>query len=305
MRLDKFLKEGIFLDTEISRSAIASGIKEGSVLVNGQPAKPSYALRPGDRIRVEFEAESERTVIPDPSLVIPVILEDTDVIALDKPAGIRVHPDSQEKKRTIANFLVSRYPEIAEVHDGTDGAWMRPGIVHRLDMDTSGVLVVARNGRSFAELKHQFQERETRKTYWALVFGRLRDKQGIIDKPLARAEGYRKQVIANNRTKTKIRPAVTEYRVLEEFGDCSLVEAKPKTGRMHQIRVHLASISHPIMGDPLYCPKGLREIRIRGAKRQLLHAKSLRFSLFGREYFLESELPKDFRRVLDEKRRKG
>jgi len=298
-RVDKFLKEGIFLDVDVSRVEISDYIKDGKVSVNGKAVKPSYILKEGDQIEVAFELEKDTVIKPNPGLKIRIIYEDENIIIVDKPAGVRSHVDLQDQENTLVNFLIAKYPEISGVHDGSEGSWMRPGIVHRLDMDTSGVMIVAKNEKAFNELKRKFQDKEIEKKYWALAIGKFNEKEGIIEKPLARSESYRKQVIATRRTKTKIREAVTHYKVLRELDGYALLEVSPKTGRMHQIRVHLASIGHPIIGDDKYLPKNMKAAGSRGASRHLLHAKSIRFSLFRRDYFFETELPDDFRDFLD------
>ncbi|NTU66316.1 MAG: RluA family pseudouridine synthase [Candidatus Moranbacteria bacterium] len=292
-------KEGVFFNGGISRVEIADYIKEGKVLVNGKTIKPSYILKEGDQIEITFDLEKNVIVSPNPNLKIRIIHEDDDIIIIDKPAGIRSHVDLQDQENTLVNFLVARYPEIASIHDGSEGSWMRPGIVHRLDMDTSGIMVVARNEKTLRELKRKFQDKEIEKKYWALAIGRFEEKEGIIEKPLARSSSYRKQVIATKRTKTKIREAITHYKVIQEFDGYALLEVSPKTGRMHQIRVHLASIGHPIIGDEKYLPKNMESGISRAASRHLLHAKSIRFSLFGRDYFFDSAISDDFRVFLD------
>lgn len=300
-RVDKFLKEGIFFDAEISRGEIAERIKEGRITVNGKEMKPSRALKENDRIGIDFDFEASHEITPNAGLNIPILFEDDDILVINKPAGIRVHVDSQEKENTLVNFLVAKYPEISSVHDESKDAWMRPGIVHRLDKDTSGVMIVAKNKRALAELKRKFQDKEVEKKYQALAHGRFKEKKGVIEKPLARAVSYKKQVIANDKTKTKVREAVTHYEVLREFGEYALLEVSPKTGRMHQIRVHLASIGHPILGDDKYLPKNMKETAVGSASRHLLHAKSIRFELFGKDYFFETDLPDDFHPYLDER----
>ena len=299
-RVDKFLKEEVFFNLEISRGEITENIKKGKVLVNDKEVKPSYVLRKDDQIELDFDPEKKQEIVPNLNLEIPIIHEDENIIVINKPAGIRVHMDSQEMKNTLVNFLVARYPGIEKIHDESRDAWMRPGIVHRLDMDTSGIIVIARNEKTFLELKRQFQSKEVEKKYAAIVYGKLDEKEGVIEKSLARASTYKKQVIATRKTKTKVREAITHYKVIQELGDYTLLEVSPKTGRMHQIRVHLASIGHPIVGDERYLLKDMKEKEFRRNGRHLLHAKSIRFDLFGQSYFFETELPLDFLAFLDE-----
>ncbi len=297
-RLDKFLKQEVFLNLETTRGEIIRNIKSGNILVNNKKVKPGYLLRPPDAISSKFKVQREK-LIPNRNIKVKIIHQDKNIIVINKPAGAQVHPDNKEKFNTVANWLVAKFPEIKDVHDSSNSpgqASLRPGIVHRLDKDTSGVMVVARNQKAFEELKKLFQEHKVEKKYLALVYGKLKDKKGKIEKPIARAATYKKQVIAGRKTKTKIREAATEYKVIKEYQNYSLVEAMPQTGRMHQIRVHLFSIGHPIVGDKLYALKKYKKIE---AERQLLHAKSIEFNLLGKKYFFKAPLSADFRRFLD------
>ncbi len=224
---------------------------------------------------------------------IPIIYEDENIIVVDKPAGLLVHPTSKKEKDTLIDFLIKKYPEIKKAGDSSE----RPGIVHRLDKDTSGLIVIAKNNKTFFHLKNQFKNRLVEKKYLALVAGKLRDKKGIITKAIGRS---RKKGI--KQTVAPIVPrkeAITEYEVLKEYKDYSLINAIPKTGRTHQIRVHLASIGHPLAGDTQYkfkrqpCPKNL--------ERQFLHAAYLKFRLPNREIKeFNSNLPKDLEKVMNE-----
>ena len=290
VRLDKFLVKEFF-SLGMTRGEIIKNINNGNILVNDKQAKPSYVLRPEDAISLRLKAQSSK-LIPNKNLDITIIYQNKNIIAIDKPAGISVHPVKASEKNTLVNFLIYKFPEIESVKDISKDAYLRPGIVHRLDKDTSGVMVVARNQESFEELKKLFQEHKVEKKYLALVYGILENKKAVIKKPIARAATYRKQVIAGRKTKTKIREAVTEYKVIKEYGSYSLVEAKPWTGRMHQIRVHLFSIGHPIVGDKLYALKKYKKAE---AGRQLLHAESLKFELAGKKYDFQADLPQDFK----------
>ncbi len=258
-------------------------------MVNGKGVKPSYKLCRGDKIKSKIKNQKSK-LISNPNLKIKIIYQDKNVIAINKPAGVRIHPDSKEKLNTVVNWLIYKFPEIKSVHDNSPDVRLRPGIVHRLDKDTSGVMVIARNKKSFGELKKLFQTRKITKKYIAVVYGKLKEKIGIIEKSIARAGNYKKQVIAGRKTKTKIREAVTHYKVIKEFANYSLLGVTPKTGRMHQIRVHLFSIGHPIIGDKLYKLKNIQRI---DASRQMLHAESLKFNLFGSNYSFSSKIPPD------------
>jgi 23S rRNA pseudouridine1911/1915/1917 synthase len=287
-RLDKFLSEEFFSYT---RGKIAKKIKEGDVLVNGVAAKPSYKLETEDQIEIIGEFENGE-LFPNPQLEVEIIFEDENLIAINKPAGMQVHPSSLDNKNTLVNWLVAKYPQIKDVHDGSLGAEIRPGIVHRLDRDTSGVIVVAKNLNAFGELKKVFKEKLGQKEYLAIVYGKLPQAKGIIDKPLAKAASYRKQTIAGKRTKTTVREAITEFEVEKEIGKYSVVKVWPKTGRTHQIRIHLSSLGNHIVGDQLYCPRNLNKKETL-APRQMLHAKRLEFELFGKKYEFSSPVPVD------------
>jgi 23S rRNA pseudouridine1911/1915/1917 synthase len=288
IRIDKFLAQEFF---SLSRGEIIKNIREGKILVNKASIKPSYHLRENDEIESNISFERE-DLAPNNEIKLNLIYSDDNIIVINKPAGIQVHPDSNEKKNTLVNALISKFPEIEDVHDESLGAYLRPGIVHRLDKDTSGVMIIARNQKTFNELKEMFQERKVHKKYIALVYGQFKDKKGIITRPIARAGSYKRQVIAGAKTKTKIRGAVTEYRQLQRFNNYTLLEAAPLTGRMHQIRIHFFSIGHPVVGDKLYKLKSIKTTAL--AKRQLLHAEKIDFTLFGQKFSFVAPLPEDF-----------
>jgi len=289
LRIDKFLSIRF---SSYSRGEIIKKIKNGEVFVNAKKIKPSYALADGDVIRLEnFSKEKKDVIIANKKIPLKILFKDKNIIVINKQAGIQVHPSYNEKISTIVNGLINHFPEIINVHDDSIDGKFRPGIVHRLDKDTSGVMVIARNKRAFDELKKIFKDRMIEKIYVAICQGIFAEKEGTIEKPIARSASYRKQVIARKNTKTIIRKAVTNYAVLKEYGKYSLVEVFPKTGRMHQIRIHLASIKHPVAGDLIYGNGSL-------AKRQLLHAKELKFELFGKKYAFSAPIPRDFKEFL-------
>ncbi|KKQ45631.1 MAG: Pseudouridine synthase [Candidatus Moranbacteria bacterium GW2011_GWC2_37_8] len=291
-RIDKFLVKEFFL---YSRGEIIRRIKNGDVLVNNKAIKPSYILEEGDAIMLEnFSREPEdKSLTSNKEMELSVLFENEDIIVINKQAGVQVHPSFNEKDNTLVNALLSQYKEIANVHDDSQGAEMRPGVVHRLDKDTSGVMVIARNMEAFNALKEMFKDRDVEKEYLAIAAGIFIEKEGIIEKPIARSSTYRKQVIARKNTKTIIRPAETQYKVIDEFDGYSLVEVTPKTGRMHQIRIHLASIGHPVIGDTIYGTPEPQENK-KTAKRQLLHAHKLKFDLLGESYEFIAPMPQDF-----------
>jgi len=231
---------------------------------------------------------------------IKILYEDTDLLALDKPAGLVVHSDSKTKEPTLADWLVEKYPSIREVGEpwtAPNGEVIyRPGIVHRLDRDTSGVLVVAKTPESFAHLKKQFQERLAKKTYRAFVYGIVKNDTGIIDKPIGRSTSDFRKWSAEFGARGELREAVTEYKVLERGKGATYVEVYPKTGRTHQIRVHLKAIGHSVVCDALYAPK---QVCILGFNRTALHAFSLEIiSPSGKLLRFEAPLPEDFMRAI-------
>lgn len=293
-RLDKFLSEEFF---SLSRGEIIRQIKNGKVWVNEKKEKPSYRLEEGDGVRTNFKIIKEE-LEPNGSFSVPIIFEDENVVVLDKPWGIQMHPSPVQKEHTVANWLVFKYPQIKNVHDGSEGAEFRPGLVHRLDKNTSGIVVVTKTKEALLELKRLFQAREVEKVYTTLVYGNLDEKEGIINEPIAKASSFKKQKVATGKIKGKEKAAITEYKVLKSFNGYDLAEARPKTGRMHQIRVHLASIGHPVVGDEKYFRKKYKGKTPIGVKRQLLHASSIKFELFGQKYQFFSEIPTDFSECL-------
>ena len=232
--------------------------------------------------------------------VIQILFEDGDMVVLNKPAGVSIHGGPNVKGKTIVDFLLEEFPEIKGVGDlpAQAGDSIRPGIVHRLDRDTSGVLVVARNQDAFERLKFLFKTRNVEKTYLAVVCGKLKNQRGVISYPIGRdAKNPTRRGAAGGRARIRgEREAETRYRVLKAGDEYSLLEVMPKTGRTHQIRVHMKAIGHPIACDRVYggkkvcCPDGVG--------RQLLHAQSLSFSFpEGRRLKFEADSPEDFMRV--------
>lgn len=294
-RLDVFLHTKF---PEYSRSQLAKHISSGAILVNDITKKPSYLLKSGDTLTLSLSHPSVHSLLAtNHSLQIPVLFENRDFLIIDKPAGVQVHPSSTEQEKTIVNWLIANHPEILQI--GEDPS--RPGIVHRLDKDTSGALIIAKTQRSFKELKRLFAERKVQKEYLAIVHGIPTLSGGIIDKPIARSASFRKQVIPQGRAKWKGTPreAITEYTVKKKFSPLSfvtchlsLVTVRPRTGRMHQIRIHLSSIGHPIVGDRLYARKEFRDCPC--APRQLLHAHTISFTLFGENFSFSAPEPSDF-----------
>lgn len=262
-RLDWFLHERL---PAYSRSRLQGWIKEDRVRLNGETARASYTLRGGERIAVTpGPLPALKAVAQD--LPLDVLYEDEDVIVVDKPARVVVHAGAGHHEGTLVNALLHRFGSLSSI-----GGDLRPGIVHRLDKDTSGVLVVARHDGAHQSLAGQFQSREVEKIYIALVHGEP-SATGVIRTPIARDPVRRTRM--TTRLKTG-RSALTEYRVIERIGGLSLLEIRIGTGRTHQIRVHLSSIGHPIAGDTLYgAPKTVKSMP--PLERFFLHARSLRF----------------------------
>lgn len=227
-----------------------------------------------------------------------IIHEDRNFLVLNKPVGMAVHRGAGVNEKTLVDWLVEKYPEIKSVGDDPS---QRPGIVHRLDKDTSGVMLVARNQPTFEKLKQLFKERKVEKTYLALVIGMPKKRSGVIATPIGRLVRQPLKRGTGRSALRGARAAVTEYRVLERMGNYSLLEVRPKTGRTHQIRVHLASIGQPVAGDRVY---GGVKSEMAGLERQFLHASSLQFSYpEGRRWRFDAALPENLDRVLKQLRR--
>jgi 23S rRNA pseudouridine1911/1915/1917 synthase len=233
---------------------------------------------------------------------LPILFENADIVAINKPSGLVVHPDGRTEEPTVIDWILERYPESGGVGEPlvlSSGTVIdRPGIVHRLDRDTSGVLLVAKTQPTFLYLKEQFKKRTLRKKYLAFVFGYMREREGSIDRPIGRSRKDFRLWSAQHGAKGVLREAVTNYEVLRTTQQHSYVSIEPKTGRTHQIRVHFKAINHPVVGDPLYASK--REAAL-GFTRTALHASSLELELPGiGPLLLEAPLPLDFTLALAE-----
>jgi 23S rRNA pseudouridine1911/1915/1917 synthase len=243
---------------------------------------------------------------------IKVLYEDKDILAIDKPFGISVHPGGRSKEKTITDWVLKNYPKLKGVGEPVtfnEKKINRPGIVHRLDRETSGVLIIVKTKKAFAYFKKQFMDREIKKTYYAIVSGWVKDDHATINKPIGRSPSDFRRRLAGRGVRGKLREAVTEYRVLKRFEDknnkYTYLEIHPKTGRTHQIRVHMKFINHPVVGDTLYNPNGPLPIlplikgEEKGGGRMFLHAKSIEFKdLKGKTIKVESPLPKEFKEML-------
>ena len=282
-RLDKFVGDRC---PDLSRTHAQQLITGGFITVNGRPVKPSLKLNIGDRIDITIPPEPPGRLTPE-DIPLHIIYEDGDLLVVDKPAGLAVHPSPGHPAHTLVNAILGYLPGLAEDADS-----LRPGIVHRLDKDTSGLIVVAKNRQAQANLSEQFKSRGVSKSYLVLVRGKLTPEKGIIEADIGRDPHNRQRmaVVAVGRE------ARTEYRVVRYIGNYSLLVIKPETGRTHQIRVHLAAIGFPVVGDATY---GLKSPHL---SRQFLHASRLGFHLpsTGEYVEFESPLPPDLEQALTE-----
>ena len=279
-RLDRFLAAA----AGVSRSLVQRLVVEGQVTVNGRAGRPAQRLRPGDRVGVEWPEPEPPLPMPEP-LPLEVVYEDEHLIVVDKPPGLTVHPAPGHPRGTLVNALLARYPDLTAL-GGT-----RPGIVHRLDKDTSGLLLVARTEAAQRDLMAQLKGRRVVKRYLVLVQGRVEPAEGVIEGPIARHPRHRQRmgVVAGGRE------ARTDYRVLRHLDGYTLLEVAPLTGRTHQIRVHLSAAGYPVVGDRTY---GVGSPHLR---RQFLHATYLRLRhpATGQEVEFHSPLPPDLTSALE------
>jgi 23S rRNA pseudouridine1911/1915/1917 synthase len=284
-RLDRFLAGRTELGT---RSQVQRLIDGGHVLVQGRSGKAGARLRAGNGVTVDEPAPPPLDVGPEP-IEIEVLYEDDSILVVNKPPGLVVHPAPGHWSGTLVNALVHRWGEVGEGFDP-----LRPGIVHRLDKDTSGVLIIARNLAALEAIGRQFRQREVGKRYLALTCGRMRRLRGVIEGRIARDRVHRKRMSVQARG----REAVTRFEVVELFAHNSLLRIYPETGRTHQIRVHLAAIGHPIVADAQY-GRGSREPQI-PIDRQALHAESISFRhpVTGEPLVVSAPLPDDFAAAL-------
>jgi len=282
VRLDKYVSERY---PEFSRTRVQRLIADGYIRVNDRVAKAGLKLNAGDRLTVNVPPLPPTTLVPE-AIPLHIIYEDDDLLVIDKPAGLTVHPAPGHRSHTLANAIVAHLSGLP------DSGNLRPGIVHRLDRDTSGVMVVARNGAAQLNLINQFKARSVVKAYLVLVRGHLTPEEGIIEAPIGRDRSHRERmaVVAED----KGREARTEYRVVDYIGDCTLLEVRPETGRTHQIRVHLAAIGYPVAGDKVY---GVKSPHL---PRQFVHAARLGFHHPATGEYVEftSELPADLAQAL-------
>ncbi len=295
-RLDLFLS-GTHLN--LSRSQAKNLVEKHLILLNQRPTKPSAHVKPGDSVSGSLPEPEPLSLKAEP-LPLTILYEDPSIIVIDKPSGMVVHPAYGNPSGTLVNALLYHCKDL----HGINGV-LRPGIVHRLDKDTSGVMVVAKEDQAFHHLTKQFKNRTVEKVYWAIAYGRLGQDEGLIDSAIGRHPKERKRMSTRTR---RGRAAITRWKKVEEFDSCTLLEIFPQTGRTHQIRVHLSSMGHPVLGDPLYGRKGrpgaihdpvLKEC-VKRMNRQALHARRLEFTHPRTETRVQfvAPIPEDMSEVL-------
>ena len=282
-RLDSFLS----LELEISRSKVQKLIKEGKVLVNGKEMNSSYQVRVDDEIEVNDELDYEINVEPE-DIPLDIVYEDDDLIIINKKSGMVVHPAPGHYTGTLVNALLYKYGKLT-------GDKFRPGIVHRLDKDTSGLMIVAKNEEMLEKLSKMISKKQVERKYLAIVNGLIKHDTGTIDAPIGRDLNNRQKMAV---TDVNSKDAITHFRVLERFDNNTFIECILETGRTHQIRVHLSYIGYPVNNDPLYGKGKCSEFG------QMLHSYSIRFNhpRTGKELFYEVEAPKEFKDKLEELR---
>lgn len=288
MRIDAFLSA----NTEFSRSRVSALMIEGAVRVDGEvQAKPSYKVSAGQKIVLSVPQVKEVDIVAQ-NIPIDILYQDADVVIVNKPCGMVVHPAAGNEDGTLVNALLYHVKDLSGI-----GGEMRPGIVHRLDKDTSGLILIAKNDRAHAVLSEQFKERSMEKHYRAVAFGGFKEESGLIDAPIARHPVDRKKMAIVPDGK----PSQTEWKVLERVKGATYLDVHLLTGRTHQIRVHMHSIGHPLLGDPIYAPNIKTSVHI---PRLMLHAYSLAFThpTSGERMEFSASLPDQFETVLGKMR---
>ncbi len=283
VRLDKYLIDKL----DISRSKVQEMIEQELILVNDKKTKNSYKLRLNDEISIVGTLKYETDIKPE-NIKLDIVYEDDDLMVINKPSGMVVHPSLGHYTNTLVNALLYHTKNLS----GNNGE-ERPGIVHRIDKDTSGLIVVAKNDRAHQILAEQLKDKTLSRIYLALVYGRINHDTGTIDAPIGRDLNNRKKMGV---TDVNSKDAITHFRVLERYKDASLLELKLETGRTHQIRVHMAYINHPIVNDPVYSKR-----KIISGFGQMLHAKEIGFiHPTTKEYMhFTCDAPKEFYEILD------
>ena len=287
-RVDKYLTKAILeSDEEITRSELKKYFDEGNIKINDSVIKPSYKVKNGEEIIV-YNREIEPLTLEKEDIPLNIVYEDDDVVIINKPSGMVVHPGVGHTRGTLVNALLYHIDSLSDVR----GEY-RPGIVHRIDKDTSGLLIICKNNVSHNFIAKQLKEKTSKREYYALVYGNFDHRQGRIDAPIGRDPNDRqKQAVVEDG-----KESVTNFTVLESYNGFSLLSCKLETGRTHQIRVHMSYIGHPVVGDPLYGPR-----KVIGKNGQYLHAKTIGFVHPTTKEYMEfdSEIPEDFVEKMNE-----
>ena len=285
MRLDAFVSS---LNVHISRSFAQKLIKEGKIFVNNKNVKESYKVKTKDEVSIIIDIPKETTLKPQ-NIPLDIIYEDKDIIVVNKPKGMVVHPGNGNKEGTLVNAVLAYAKDLSGI-----GGELRPGIVHRIDKDTSGLIIIAKNDEAHRNLSEQIKNHKVTKIYTALVRGNISEDDATINMPIGRDKNDRKKMAVTNDGKE----AITHFKVLKRYGDYTLLKLKIDTGRTHQIRVHLAKIGHPVVGDETYS-NGKNEFNVHG---QMLHSTYLKFKqpITGEELEMQAPLPEYFQKVLEQ-----
>ena len=284
-RIDAYISE----KTDYSRTAVQRLIDEEKIIVNGKKEKASYKVQYGDKIEIEEEPAKE-IELKAQDIPLEILYEDNDIIVVNKPKGMVVHPANGNPDGTLVNAVMA----ICKDSLSGIGGEIRPGIVHRLDKNTSGAIIIAKNDKAHINLSEQLKKHEIKKTYIALVRGVVKENNASINMPIGRSKKDRKKMDVDKNGKE----AITHFKVMKRYKDCTLLEINIETGRTHQIRVHLSHIGYPIIGDDVYS-NGKNRWNIEG---QCLHAKELDFKhpITGKQMHIEAELPEYFKKILEE-----
>ena len=284
IRLDKIISE---LEQDISRTAIQRMIDDGNILVNERKVKTSYKVAEGDLITILDEEPKETDLVPQ-DIPLNIIYEDDDILIINKEKGMVVHPGAGNPDGTLVNAIMAKCKDSLS---GIGGK-IRPGVVHRIDKDTSGLVIIANNDKTHINISEQIKNREVEKTYFALVRGNIKENEAVINMPIGRSTKDRKKMAVDKKGKE----AITEFKVLEKYDGFTYIEVKIKTGRTHQIRVHMAEIGYPIVGDEVYS-NGRNPFNVKG---QMLHAAKLGFihPSTKEKVVFEAPLPEYFQNVL-------
>ena len=291
IRIDKYISSKL---ENISRVAVQRMIENGDILVNGKVVRTSYKIQESDKIEITLEEPKEAHLKPE-DIPLDIVYEDNDILVVNKQKGLVVHPGNGNPNGTLVNAIMAHCKDSLS---GIGGE-IRPGIVHRIDKDTSGLLIIAKNDKAHINLSEQIKNHEVKKTYLALVRGRIKEQEATIDMPIARDEKNRIKMAVDKNGKS----AITHFKVLKKYENYTFLEVNIETGRTHQIRVHLSKIGFPLVGDSVYS-NGKNPFGVQG---QMLHSYRLEFKhpVTGETLKLEAKLPKYFQDVLDKLDKEG